>query len=137
MASMAGPDRPAGKGVLAAACVSAFIVNANTSAVTILLPSISEDVGAPVAELQVASLFNATINNHLDDGASDADALAAGMSSACVLMAIWAALGIALIVVMRRQRVRHTRAVDRAAGAAAAFHTIPIPHERDELAPVR
>ncbi len=51
---MAGPDRPAGKGVLAAACVSAFIVNANTSAVTILLPSISEDVGAPVAELQWA-----------------------------------------------------------------------------------
>ena len=48
------PDRPAGKGVLAAACVSALVVNANTSAVTILLPSISEDVGAPVAELQWA-----------------------------------------------------------------------------------
>src|SRR5918995_4827794 len=41
-------------GVLAAACVSALVVNANTSAVTILLPSISEDVGAPVAELQWA-----------------------------------------------------------------------------------
>jgi len=40
--------------VLAAACVSALVVNANTSAVTILLPSISEDVGAPVAELQWA-----------------------------------------------------------------------------------
>src|SRR3954454_6281607 len=48
------PDRPAGTGVLAAACVSALVVNANTSAVTILLPSISEDVGAPVAELQWA-----------------------------------------------------------------------------------
>jgi EmrB/QacA subfamily drug resistance transporter len=41
-------------GVLLAACVTAFIVNANTSAVTILLPTMSEDVDAPVAELQWA-----------------------------------------------------------------------------------
>ena len=41
-------DRVAGTGVLLAACVSALVVNANTSAVTILLPSISKDVGAPV-----------------------------------------------------------------------------------------
>src|SRR5689334_17916399 len=51
---MAVPDRPAGRGVLAAACVSALVVNANTSAVTILLPAISEDVHAPVAQLQWA-----------------------------------------------------------------------------------
>jgi EmrB/QacA subfamily drug resistance transporter len=44
----------AGGGVLAAACVSALVVNANTSAVTILLPSISKDVDAPVAQLQWA-----------------------------------------------------------------------------------
>src|SRR3954447_2389839 len=49
-----GPDRRAASGVLAAACVSTFVVNANTSAVTILLPSISKDVGAPVAQLQWA-----------------------------------------------------------------------------------
>src|SRR5690349_12868420 len=47
-------DRPAGKGVLLAACISAFVVNANTSAVTILLPAISEDTGSPVAKLQWA-----------------------------------------------------------------------------------
>ena len=47
-------DRVAGTGVLAAACVSAFVVNANTSAVSILLPSISKDVGASVAKLQWA-----------------------------------------------------------------------------------
>jgi len=51
---MAGPDRPAARGVLAAACISALVVNANTSAVTILLPSISKDVDAPVAQLQWA-----------------------------------------------------------------------------------
>lgn len=47
-------DRAAGIGVLAAASVSAFVVNANTSAVTILLPTMSKDVGAPVAQLQWA-----------------------------------------------------------------------------------
>src|SRR4051794_40199352 len=51
---MPGPDRRAPGGVLFAACVSTLVVNANTSAVTILLPSISEDVHAPVAQLQWA-----------------------------------------------------------------------------------
>src|SRR3954454_19613719 len=55
-AAAAPPDagRKAGIGVLAAACVSALVVNANTSAVTILLPAISEDTGAPVSQLQWA-----------------------------------------------------------------------------------
>jgi hypothetical protein len=60
--------RKAAGGVLAAACVSALVVNVNTSAVTILLPSISEDVGAPVAELQWAvtgySLVGAAERRH-------------------------------------------------------------------------
>ena len=47
-------DRPAGSPCSLAACVSALVVNANTSAVTILLPTISEDTGAPVAQLQWA-----------------------------------------------------------------------------------
>ena len=40
--------------MLAATCVSAFIVNANTSAVTILLPAIGRDVGASTSTLQWA-----------------------------------------------------------------------------------
>jgi EmrB/QacA subfamily drug resistance transporter len=48
------PDRAAWLGVLAAASISALVVNANTSAVTILLPTMSKDVGAPVAQLQWA-----------------------------------------------------------------------------------
>jgi MFS family permease len=87
-------------------------------------------IGGAVAVAIVATIFNASINNNLDEGASNSDALAAGFSSACVLMAIWAALGVGLIVFMRRMRIRRTRAVDRAAGATAAFHTIPVPHER-------
>lgn len=44
----------ASTGVLAATCVSAFVVNANTSAVSILLPAISEDTGASLSSLQWA-----------------------------------------------------------------------------------
>ena len=57
MGGAAEPDvaeRSAGAGVLAAACVSTFVVNANTSAVAILLPSISEDTGSPISTLQWA-----------------------------------------------------------------------------------
>ncbi len=41
-------------GVMLAACVSTLVVNANTSAVTILLPAISKDVGSPVSTMQWA-----------------------------------------------------------------------------------
>src|SRR3954447_20454385 len=41
-------------GVLAATCLSTFVVNANTSAVSILLPAISQDTGMDVATLQWA-----------------------------------------------------------------------------------
>src|ERR1044071_5387261 len=39
-------------GVLAATCISTLVVNANTSAVSILLPAISEDTGTSVTTLQ-------------------------------------------------------------------------------------
>ncbi|MHA7133112.1 MFS transporter [Oerskovia turbata] len=41
-------------GVLAATCVSTLVVNANTSAVSILLPAISQDTGTSVTTLQWA-----------------------------------------------------------------------------------
>ncbi len=46
--------KSAGAGVLAATCISALIVNANTSAVSILLPAISQDVGMSTTDLQWA-----------------------------------------------------------------------------------
>ena len=42
------------RGVLAATCLSTFVVNANTSAVSILLPAISADTGMDVTTLQWA-----------------------------------------------------------------------------------
>src|SRR3954451_9808418 len=50
----AAVDQAAGRGVLAAACISALVVNANTSAVTILLPAMSNDLDAPLSQLQWA-----------------------------------------------------------------------------------
>ena len=44
----------AGRGVLTVACVSTFVVNANTSAVSILLPSIAADLDTSIELLQWA-----------------------------------------------------------------------------------
>src|SRR6187551_1392754 len=44
----------AATGALVASCVSTLVVNANTSAVSILLPAISEDTGSPISTLQWA-----------------------------------------------------------------------------------
>jgi EmrB/QacA subfamily drug resistance transporter len=96
---MAGTvDRRAGGGVLAAACVSALVVNANTSAVTILLPSISKDVGAPVAQLQWAvtgySLVGAAVivtSGALGDVLGRRKVFIAGLAlfiASCVLIAL-------------------------------------------------
>jgi EmrB/QacA subfamily drug resistance transporter len=57
MSSSAGSTpavRDTGKAVLLVACVSTLVVNANTSAVSILLPSISRDTGSSIDTLQFA-----------------------------------------------------------------------------------
>lgn len=54
MTAGAGATGASARGVLIVACVSSLIVNANTSAVTILLPSISDDTGASTDFLQWA-----------------------------------------------------------------------------------
>jgi EmrB/QacA subfamily drug resistance transporter len=83
-------------------------------------------VGAAVAVAAVAMLNNAVINNHLDAGESESEALAAGLSRASLLMAIWAGLGVLLVALLARHRPdRRQRAVDRAAAAAVVAHTIP------------
>jgi MFS family permease len=94
----ASVDRKAAGGVLAAACVSALVVNANTSAVTILLPSISEDVDTPVAQLQWAvtgySLVGAAVivtSGALGDVLGRRKVFLAGLAlfiGSCVLIAL-------------------------------------------------
>ncbi len=53
MSSTTAPTTHAG-GVLAVTCLSTLVVNANTSAVSILLPAISQDTGMSVTTLQWA-----------------------------------------------------------------------------------
>jgi EmrB/QacA subfamily drug resistance transporter len=48
------PNAASTSGVLAATCISTLVVNANTSAVSILLPAISADTGTSVETLQWA-----------------------------------------------------------------------------------
>ena len=52
--SRTAPSTSRAGGVLAATCISTLVVNANTSAVSILLPAISEDTGTSVTTLQWA-----------------------------------------------------------------------------------
>ena len=97
-ASTRAEDRPAGAGVLAAACVSSLVVNANTSAVTILLPAISKEVDAPVAQLQWAvtgySLVGAAVivtSGALGDVLGRRKVFLAGLAlfvASCVLIAL-------------------------------------------------
>jgi hypothetical protein len=82
-------------------------------------------VGGAVAVAAIAMINNSVANSHREAGDSAGQALAAGLGASALTMAIWSAAGILLIGFMRRQQIRRTRAVDRAAAAAAAFHTIP------------
>ena len=84
-------------------------------------------VGAAVAVAGIAMIDNAVADNHREAGESASDALAAGLSAASLTMAIWCGLGIALIALLARHRPARTRAIDRAAAAAASVHTLPAP----------
>ena len=82
-------------------------------------------VGAAVAVAAVAMVNNAVINNHRDGRRVGLRRAGGRLVELGALMAIWSAAGIALIVLMARHRRQPTRAIDRAAAAAASVHTIP------------
>lgn len=83
-------------------------------------------VGAAVATALAASIYASVQVEQLDSGASAADALASGLAAASWLMVAISALGILLAVVaIRRHRAAEGTALDAAASAAAAVHTLP------------
>jgi MFS family permease len=83
-------------------------------------------VGGSLAVAAVASVYASVTTNHRSAGASAAEALASGLSRACLLMAIMCACGVTLAVVAGvRHRLAPPRPVDRAVAAAATTHTIP------------
>jgi MFS family permease len=82
-------------------------------------------IGGSVGVAAVAMIYNSVTNSHQEAGDSAGVALAAGLSSAALTMAIWCACGVALIAFMRRHHARKPQTVDLAAAAAASVHTIP------------
>jgi MFS family permease len=86
-------------------------------------------VGAAVAVAAIAMINNAVATNRTDAGDSASEALAAGLGAASLTMAIWSALGVALVVLLRRHR---PQTIDRAAAAASTVHTIPVRSETKE-----
>ena len=97
------------------------------------ISNMSRYIGGAVAVAAVATVFNAVTNNHLHAGASQSDALAAGLGSAALLLAIFSAAGVALSVLVAHHRPDQPQAIHRAAAAAATAHTIPtrpVPGER-------
>ena len=93
------------------------------------ISNMSRYVGAAVAVAAIAMINNAVAANRTDAGDSPSEALAAGLGAASLTMAIWTALGVALVVLLRRHR---PQAIDRAAAAASTVHTIPIHSETKE-----
>ncbi|WP_017933648.1 MFS transporter [Nocardioides sp. Iso805N] len=85
-------------------------------------------VGAAVATALAATVYGTVIANHEHDGASSADAVAAGLGAASWVMAVFSAAGLllAILVIVRHRSDRGTMR-DVAAGAAAHLHTLPDP----------
>ncbi|BAL87034.1 putative MFS transporter [Actinoplanes missouriensis 431] len=82
-------------------------------------------VGGSLAVAGAATVSTGVTTSSADGGASPADALAAGLAGASVLLTVMSAAGVALIVLMRRHRAEKTTAAHRAAAAAGVSHTIP------------
>ena len=82
-------------------------------------------IGGSLWVAAIATVYNSVAVEHIDGGASQANALAAGLARASLVMAICCAAGIAISMLMARHYQRDVRAVDRAAAAASTSHTIP------------
>jgi MFS family permease len=82
-------------------------------------------IGGSLFVAGIATVYNSVTIDHEKSGASDAAALAAGLSRASLVLAICSAAGIALALLMARHVQRRPKPVNLAAAAAASAHTIP------------
>jgi MFS family permease len=100
-------------------------------------------VGAAVATALAATVYSTVIGNQTDDGASRADALAAGLGAAGWMMAVFCAMGVVMAVVAGRHRAATGTLDDAVASAAAVAHTLPTsatpgrPGQEDAVDPPR
>ena len=82
-------------------------------------------VGASVATALAATIYGGVISNQTASGASDTDALAAGLGAASWTMAVISVAGVLMAVLMGKHREPTGTLEDAAASAAAALHTLP------------
>ncbi len=87
--------------------------------------NMARDGGAAVATARAASIYGSVIADHEAAGASSADALASGLSSAAWAMAFISALGVLMAVLMGRHRGPTGTLADSAAAASSPVHTLP------------
>jgi EmrB/QacA subfamily drug resistance transporter len=83
-------------------------------------------VGAAVATALAASIYASVTANRVDQGKSQAEALAGGLAAASWVMAVFSAIGLLLaVLVIVRHRTGRATLSDSAAAAAAHLHTLP------------
>lgn len=82
-------------------------------------------VGAAVATALAATIYGSVIADRTAQGASTADALAAGLGAAAWVMAAFSVAGVVMAVVMGRHPAATGTLDDSAAAAAAHTHTLP------------
>jgi EmrB/QacA subfamily drug resistance transporter len=82
-------------------------------------------VGAAVATALAATIYGSVIANQTGQGATQADALATGLSAASWAMAVFSFLGVLMAFVIARHRAATGTLNDAAAAAAAHTHTLP------------
>ncbi|MFE6104233.1 MFS transporter [Streptomyces laurentii] len=112
--------------MLAATCVSAFVVNANTSAVSILLPAISEDTGVSLATLSAAAgiVVTAPLITRFVDRLGARRVIAAGFGIATVAFAVFAFVDASV-------SVRPGRPLRGGSGSRLPYGPHPAPDRRE------
>jgi sugar phosphate permease len=88
-------------------------------------------VGSAVMTAIVATVYSTTTVNGVNAGDAAGEALSAGFSRACLVMALVSASGIGLALLAARDRPPPPLAVDMAAAAASSTHTLPTPRPDD------
>lgn len=111
---------------LSTACVEPAEVGAASG-----ISNMARYVGAAVMTAIVASIYATVSANKAAAGASQAEALAAGVSRSAIAMGIWCALGIALALLVGRFRTGRPTSVAYAAAAASTAHTLPTSAAHD------
>jgi EmrB/QacA subfamily drug resistance transporter len=105
---------------IATSCVPAEDVGSASG-----ISNMARYVGAAVGVAITSTVFTSVTDDRTAEGKSTADALADGLAASSVLLAVCSGAGVLLALLVARHRARPPQAVDYAAAAASAAHTLP------------